>query len=58
MRLVLPILINFEQFIAAVFSSFLLSKIGRKTLFQYGCLASFISCFITAFGFYYKESNS
>lgn len=54
MKLALPILINAEQVIASIFTSYLLTKIGRKQMFQYGCIGAALTCLIVAFGFYIK----
>ena len=57
LKLALPILINSVQVIAAVFTSYLLTKVGRKNLFQYGCIGATVSCTVIAIGFWAKEDR-
>ncbi len=57
LKLVLPILINLVQVIAAIFTSYLLTKMGRKILFQYGCVGASASCLLIAFGFWTKDTS-
>ena len=40
---------------AALFTSYLLTKTGRKVLFQYGCVGASASCVMIACGFWVKE---
>lgn len=58
LKLWLPMIINAEQVIASIFTSYLLTKIGRKLMFQYGCIGAASSCIIVAIGFYIKSEYS
>jgi predicted MFS family arabinose efflux permease len=49
---VLPSLLNFEQVLFAVISSFLLSKYGRKTILQLGTAGAAVSNLVIAVGFW------
>jgi hypothetical protein len=46
-----------EQTLAAFLTSYLLSKIGRKTILQYGTAIGGISNAVIAIGFFIKDSN-
>lgn len=57
LNLVLPIFINLEQVIGAIFASYLLSVVGRKVLLQIGSLMACIGCGVIAGGFFLTTSN-
>jgi MFS family permease len=48
---ILPSIINFEQVVTTLISSFLLSKFGRKTILQYGTFGAGLTTFIIGIGF-------
>jgi hypothetical protein len=52
LKLVVSILINMEQVMAAILTSYLLTVIGRKPLLQVGSIMTFVSCAIIAIGFF------
>lgn len=54
-KLVLPILINLEQVVAAVLTSYLLTVIGRKALLQIGSSMACVGCGIIAIGFFLEN---
>lgn len=55
-KLVLPILINMEQVVAAIFTSYLLTVVGRKVLLQVGSFMACVGCGVIATGFFIKNS--
>lgn len=55
-KLVLPILINMEQVVAAIFTSYLLTVVGRKVLLQVGSFMACVGCGVIAAGFFIKNS--
>ena len=56
-KLVLPILINLEQVIGALFASYLLTVIGRKVLLQIGSFMSCVGCGVIAIGFFLTKTS-
>lgn len=58
LKLVVPILINLEQVIAAIFTSYLLTVIGRKALLQVGSAMACVGCGIIAAGFFLQEHEA
>lgn len=53
----LPILINLEQVLASLFTSYLIMKVGRKKLLEVGSVGASIAGFIIAMGFASKAIN-
>ncbi len=53
-----PIIINLEQVLTSLIVSYLLSKVGRKTLLQVGTALGAFATGIIAIGFFVKDSNS
>lgn len=51
MKHILPSIINFEQVITAVASSYLLTKYGRKTILQYGTIGCILTTVTIGIGF-------
>ncbi len=47
----LPILINLEQVLASLFTSYLIMKVGRKKLLEVGAVGAAVAGFIIAMGF-------
>ena len=47
----IPVILNFEQVIAAFVTSYLLSKLGRKTILQIGTIAAVFSLVLISVGF-------
>jgi len=43
--------------IASIFASYLLTKLGRKTLLQFGCIGSCLSCLFIGIGFWTKADH-
>lgn len=56
-KLVLPILINLEQVIGALFASYLLTVIGRKVLLQVGSFMACVGCAVIAAGFFLTKTS-
>lgn len=54
---VLPSILNFEQVVSAVLSSFLLTRYGRKTILQVGTLGAGVANLVIALGFFISESH-
>ncbi len=52
LRLLVPILINLEQVVAAMFASYLLTVVGRKPLLEIGTVVAFVGCGIIAGGLF------
>ena len=50
-RSFIPIFLNLEQFIAAFFTTYLLSKIGRKTILQTGTIVITLALLLISIGF-------
>ena len=53
---IIPVLLNGEQIVASVVSSFLLSRYGRATILNLGTLAAALSLTLIALGFIFKAS--
>lgn len=53
----IPVLLNLEQVLTSLTTSFLLSKLGRKTIMQAGTLAFVVSLAIISVGFFIKDST-
>ncbi len=58
MKSIFPILINLEQVLTLFIVSYLLSRVGRKTLLQLGTIIGAISTGIIAVGFFIHDSNT
>ena len=58
MKSIFPILINLEQVLTSFIVSYLLSRVGRKTLLQLGTIIGAISTGIIAVGFFIHDSNT
>lgn len=54
---ILPSIVNFEQVVTAIISSFLLKKYGRKLILQYGTVGAIITNFIIGIGFFLMGSS-
>jgi MFS transporter, SP family, xylose:H+ symportor len=57
LKQIFPIIINLEQTLTAFLTSYLLSKIGRKKILQFGTAIGGISNGIIAVGFFIKDAN-
>ncbi len=55
LRLLVPILINLEQVVAAIFASYLLTVVGRKPLLEIGTIISCLGCAIIAGGLFLQK---
>jgi MFS family permease len=58
LKSIFPILINLEQVLTLFIVSYLLSRVGRKTLLQLGTIIGAISTGIIAVGFFIHDSNT
>lgn len=56
LRLLVPILINLEQVVAAIFASYMLTVVGRKPLLEIGTIMSFLGCGIIAGGLFLQDT--
>lgn len=53
----MPTIINFEQIIGGILTSFVLQKLGRKTILQVGTLLEGIGCLLVGIGFFLKNGS-
>lgn len=58
LKSIFPMLINLEQVLTSLIVSYLLSRIGRKTILQIGTIVGAISTGIIAIGFFIHDSNT
>jgi len=58
LALLMPSMINSVKVIAAFFTSWLLTKLGRKTLLVFGSLFEGIACAIVMIGYFIKDDSS
>ena len=57
MKPILPALLNLEQVIFVVISSFLLTKYGRKDIIQFGAVGAGIANIVMALGFWLNQEH-
>ena len=57
LSLLMPSLINFEQFCATFATGILLMKFGRKTILQFGTFFGGIGVLVTAIGFFMNNGT-
>ena len=53
----IPVFLNFEQVVTSLTSSYLLVRIGRKSILQAGTIGGVVSLLFIAFGFWFKDSS-
>jgi SP family xylose:H+ symportor-like MFS transporter len=58
LKSIFPMLINLEQVLTSLIVSYLLSRIGRKTILQIGTIFGAISTGIIGVGFFIHDSNT
>ena len=56
MKNLIPVILNVEQVVTCLTSSYLLTRLGRKTILQTGTLGGTVSLIFIALGFAIKES--
>jgi hypothetical protein len=56
MKNIIPVILNLEQTLTCLFTSYLLTQLGRKTILQFGTLVGVISLFMIGIGFIIKDN--
>ena len=54
---IIPVILNLEQTLTCLFTSYLLTRLGRKTILQFGTLVGVISLFMIGIGFIIKDNS-